>query len=102
VSTYDTPPVLLAQNSDLTIRQEIVPLAGKAQEPARPGVVVLSVTVDSHGKPTRVRVDDGVGMEMDDKAVAVVKQDHFRPALRVGKPVEATVSIRVTFTPGAN
>ena len=43
------------------------------------GVSVVSLIVDAHGLPQRIRVVRKLGMGLDEKAVEAVKQYKFRP-----------------------
>ncbi len=61
------------------------------------GVCVVSVVVDAQGNPQRVQVVRHLGMGLDQKAVAAVKQYRFKPATLSGKPVSVEVNIEVTF-----
>jgi protein TonB len=62
------------------------------------GNVLLNLWVDEKGNPTHVRVLRGIGMGLDEKAVAAVKQYRFRPAMEGGKPVLVQMNVEVTFT----
>ena len=44
-----------------------------------------------------VRVVQGVGMGLDEKAIAAVKQYRFKPAMEGGKPVVVEVNVEVDF-----
>jgi len=61
------------------------------------GNVYVSVIVDEQGRPTHVRVERGVGMGLDEKAVEAVKQYKFKPAMLNGKPVKVVVDVDVVF-----
>jgi protein TonB len=61
------------------------------------GICVVSVVVDAQGSPQRVQVVRHLGMGLDEKAVAAVKQYRFKPATLAGKPVPVEVNIEVTF-----
>lgn len=61
------------------------------------GVVTVSLVVDTHGLPQSVHILRGVGMGLDDKALAAVKQYRFKPAMLAGKPVPVEVNVEVTF-----
>jgi TonB family protein len=61
------------------------------------GICVVSVVVDAQGSPQRVQVVRHLGMGLDEKAVAAVKQYRFKPATLDGKPVPVEVNIEVTF-----
>jgi protein TonB len=61
------------------------------------GNVMVSLIVGEDGKPRNVHVLRGVGMGLDQKAVAAVQQYKFKPALKDGKPVPVYVNIEVNF-----
>jgi protein TonB len=61
------------------------------------GVCVVSLIVDAQGNPQRVQVVRHLGMGLDQKALAAVKQYKFKPATLQGKPVPVEVNIEVTF-----
>jgi periplasmic protein TonB len=61
------------------------------------GVVTVNLWVDDKGNPTHVRVLRGVGMGLDEKAVAAVKQYKFKPAMEAGKPVTVELNVEVNF-----
>jgi protein TonB len=62
------------------------------------GNVIVNLWVDEKGMPSHVRVIRGVGMGLDEKALAAVKQYRFRPAMENGKPVLVELNVEVTFT----
>jgi protein TonB len=61
------------------------------------GNVLVYLIVDEQGNPTHVRVERGVGMGLDEKAVEAVRQYKFKPATQNGKPVKVEVDIDVNF-----
>jgi protein TonB len=61
------------------------------------GVVLVNLIVDSQGRPQNVHVLRGVGMGLDDKAVAAVKLYRFKPAMEGGKPVPVELNVQVDF-----
>ena len=61
------------------------------------GNVQVSLVVDEHGLPSHVRVERGVGMGLDEKAVEAVRQYKFKPAMENGKPVPVQIWIDVNF-----
>jgi protein TonB len=61
------------------------------------GVVTVSLIVDATGKPQNVKVTRGVGMGLDENAVAAVKQYRFKPATENGKPVAVYLNVEVNF-----
>jgi protein TonB len=62
------------------------------------GNVMVKLWVDEKGNPIHVHVVRGIGMGLDEKAVAAVKQYRFRPAMENGKPVLVEMNVEVTFT----
>jgi periplasmic protein TonB len=61
------------------------------------GVSVVSLIVDAHGLPQRIRVVRKLGMGLDEKAVEAVRQYKFRPSTYQGKPVPVEITIEVNF-----
>lgn len=61
------------------------------------GNVLVNLWVTPDGHPTHVHVLRGVGMGLDQKAIAAVQQYRFAPALENGKPVLVELNIEVNF-----
>ncbi len=61
------------------------------------GTVVLEVVVRSDGRAYDFQVERGLGMGLDEEAVAAVKQWRFRPAMRDGEPVAIRGTVEVSF-----
>ena len=61
------------------------------------GNVLVNLWVDENGNPSHVHVIRGIGMGLDEKAVAAVKLYKFKPATENGKPVVVEMNIDVTF-----
>jgi len=61
------------------------------------GVVVLWLVVGPDGRPRDMRVQRGLGMGLDQKAVEAVKQWKFEPATKDGKPVAVQINVEVNF-----
>jgi len=61
------------------------------------GEVVLEIVVRRDGGVGDVRVLDGLGAGLDEKAVAAVRQWRFAPAQRLGSPVDVLVEVAVEF-----
>jgi protein TonB len=61
------------------------------------GNVLVNLWVDENGNPSHVHVIRGIGMGLDEKAVAAVKLYKFKPAMENGKPVTVEMNIDVTF-----
>ena len=61
------------------------------------GNVQVALVVDERGLPSHVRVERGVGMGLDEKAVEAVRQYKFKPATKDGKPVPVEIWVEVNF-----
>ncbi len=61
------------------------------------GVVTVGLIVDKYGVPQNVHVTRGIGMGLDENAVAAVKQYRFKPAMENGKPVSVFLNMEVNF-----
>jgi TonB family protein len=61
------------------------------------GVCVLKLVVDADGMPQNIKVVRPVGMGLDEKAIAAVRQWTFSPALKDGEPVAVQIDVEVNF-----
>jgi TonB family protein len=61
------------------------------------GAVTLDVVVTSAGKPTLIRVIQGLGDGLDEKAIETVSKWKFRPATKDGAPVSVEIAVQVDF-----
>jgi periplasmic protein TonB len=61
------------------------------------GTVVLGIDIDVTGHVSNIRVLRGLGLGLDEKAMAAVAQWLFRPAMAGGKVVAAPAQVSVTF-----
>jgi len=61
------------------------------------GTVKLLIDVDTSGRATNIRVTQGVGLGLDERAIAAVQRWRFRPALSGDKPVVAPAVVEVGF-----
>jgi TonB family protein len=62
------------------------------------GEVMLLIVVGKDGEPKDIRVDHGSGFpELDAAAVEAVEQWKFKPELKFGIPVQATIKLPVDF-----
>lgn len=64
--------------------------------------VDVSVDVDERGEVGRVRVVRWGGFGLDESVVSTVKQLHFRPATRAGRPAPVRVLLRYNFRRPSN
>lgn len=68
-----------------------------AQRAGLEGQVVLRAIIDRQGRARQVQVLRGLGLGLDEAAVAAVRQWKFRPAIRNGSPVEVIYILSVYF-----
>jgi len=61
------------------------------------GTVVLSVDIDQHGVPQNIQVTRGLGLGLDQNAIAAVSQWRFQPATKDGAPVTVQAKVEVNF-----
>jgi TonB family protein len=68
-----------------------------AQRAGLEGQVVLRAVIDRQGRARDVQVMRGLGLGLDEAAVAAVRRWKFRPATRYGSPVEVVYILSVYF-----
>jgi TonB family protein len=61
------------------------------------GTVVLQMVVGADGRTKNPRVQRGLGMGLDEKALEAVRSWKFEPAEKDGKPVAVLISVEVAF-----
>ena len=61
------------------------------------GIVMLLLVVGKDGKPYNVRVQQSLGMGLDEKAIDAVNHWRFRPAILNGQPVATPIAVQVDF-----
>ena len=61
------------------------------------GNVSIQLIVDAQGNPQNIRVIRHLGMGLDEKAIAAVRQYKFKPAMFQGHPVPVQIIIDVDF-----
>jgi len=61
-------------------------------------MAVVTVQVSAEGLPREVHVRRGLGFGSDEKAIAAVQHYKFLPAMKKGKPIEASREIAVYFS----
>jgi protein TonB len=81
-----------------TILQEVKPdYTEDARRRSLSGDVVLEIVVRSDGRVGAVRIVQGLGAGLDQRAVEAVRQWRFAPARRFGTPVDVLVEVAVEF-----
>ena len=61
------------------------------------GTVLLALEVDAEGKARNVRLEQGLGLGLDQKAIEAVMRWKFRPGSRNGRPVASSALVEVNF-----
>lgn len=61
------------------------------------GSVLVGLIVDKNGIPQSVHIIRGVGMGLDESAMAAVSQYRFKPAMENGEPVAVRLNVEVNF-----
>jgi len=64
------------------------------------GTVVLSLNIGADGIARDIKVKRALGMGLDQKAVEIVQEWLFRPALENGKPIPTKLDVEVVFRLG--
>jgi periplasmic protein TonB len=61
------------------------------------GTVTLWLIVGADGRPREIRVQKGLGMGLDEKALAAVQMWRFQPSTLNGRPVAVAIQVEVNF-----
>lgn len=61
------------------------------------GTVLLWLIVGPDGKPRDIRVQQSLGMGLDERAVEAVRKWKFEPAMKDGRPVAVQVNVEISF-----
>jgi len=61
------------------------------------GICVVGLIVDAQGNPQQVHIVRPLGMGLDEKALAAVREYRFKPAVFKGKAVAVEVNVEVNF-----
>ena len=72
----------------------------EARQAGLEGTCILSVVVNSEGKPEHINVSRSLGKGLDEKSIEAVRNWTFEPARKVGKPVAVQINVVVTFRLG--
>jgi periplasmic protein TonB len=68
-----------------------------ARQLGKEAVVILRVTIDEAGHPISVEAVKKAGCGFDEEAIRAVKESHFHPAKREGRPVICRAILPVRF-----
>jgi protein TonB len=78
--------------------REVKPIyTEEGRQRAVEGDVVLEVVVRADGRVGAVRLVQGLGAGLDQRAIEAVRQWAFTPARRLGTPVDVLVEVAVEF-----
>ena len=69
----------------------------EAAEAKLEGTVKLSVEVHKDGRAYNIRIEEGLGLGLDENAIEAVKQWKFRPAMKGDEPVAVSAMIELNF-----
>jgi TonB family protein len=61
------------------------------------GVVLVRAVIDVRGQAQNIAVAQGLGLGLDERAIAAVQKWKFRAGMRNGRPVATTAMIQLTF-----
>ncbi len=61
------------------------------------GVVMVHAVIDARGQVQNITVAQGLGLGLDERAIAAVQKWKFRAGTRNGKPVSTSALIQLTF-----
>jgi TonB family protein len=84
-----TPPVLIDKTEPEYTEE--------ARHAKYQGTVLLRVEIDPTGMATNIKVQRGLGLGLDQKAVEAVRKWRFKPGTKDGNPVTVEATIEVNF-----
>ena len=61
------------------------------------GTVLLAIEIGTNGRVSNIRVLRGLGLGLDEKAIAAVEKWIFKPAMASGRAVASPAQVSVTF-----
>jgi periplasmic protein TonB len=95
------PGIYPAGKGGVTVPQVVYSPEPSFSEEARKsktqGIVLLLIVVGPDGKPYNIRVQQSLGMGLDEKAIEAVSRWRFRPATFNGPPVATQIAVEVNF-----
>lgn len=69
----------------------------EARQAKLQGTCILQLVVGPNGRPRDIKVTQGLGRGLDEKAIEAVKAWRFEPGKRYDKPVATIIQVEVTF-----
>jgi protein TonB len=95
------PGIYPAGKGGVTVPQVVYSPEPSFSEEARKsktqGIVLLLIVVGPDGKPYNMRVQQSLGMGLDEKAIEAVSRWRFRPATFNGQSVATQIAVEVNF-----
>ena len=95
------PGVYPAGGRGVTVPQVIFnpepSFSDEARKSKTQGIVLLAIVGGVDGKPYNIRVQQSLGMGLDEKAIEAVNRWRFRPATLNGQPVATQIAVEVNF-----
>ena len=82
------PKVIKSQHSKYSREAQLARLEGN---------VVLSVVVDTKGRPANISVEKPLGLGLDEQAIKAVRKWRFTPGTKDGIPVNVQIHVDVAF-----
>jgi len=92
--------VVRTQDPDVmpeVVKQTMPVYPESAKKDSLQGKVFVEATVDAKGKVSGAKVTRGVRKDLDDAALACIREWEFKPALKDKKPVSCTVVVPFQF-----
>lgn len=90
IATAPVTPPRVMKKTELQYPEE-------ARQTHESGTVRLKVFVGADGRVQSIRILQNIGYGFDEEAMRVVEQWEFRPAMKLGRPVDATAYIECSF-----
>jgi periplasmic protein TonB len=78
-------------------KEVVVQYTSRAMREKVHGTIKLKCVVSSDGTTRNVEIVSRLDEELDDKAVAALRQWEFEPGQREGKPVAVRITVEMTF-----
>jgi TonB family protein len=100
VHRSEAKPHQASSESDAPVEITFKPKPDYTDEGRRLGItgeVCLEVLFGADGSVHVIRVLQGLGYGLDEQAVKAAEQIRFKPASRVGQPVDAIAQVRIIF-----
>jgi periplasmic protein TonB len=96
------PPPVSVYTGKLTREPQLIykeepEYSDEARKARHEGTVLIDMDIDASGRPVNIRVIRGLGLGLDEKALAAVAHWKFRPAMAGDRAVAAPARVQVSF-----